>query len=284
MFSLFSTCSVSSTFSTFSTVSTFSDGYFGHLAFLLSSRLSDNLDIYRRVVLNAFMNAPAILAFEKPATLRARVADFLREAIMQGRLQPGERLREHEWCEQLRISRPTLREALRTLEAERLIVIEPHRGPHVAVMTPKAARDLYAMRALIEGYAARAFALNADQAKRTQLRAAFSALKLQTHNPDRMALLAAKQAFYDVLLEGCDNAVVAELLPGLLSRINLLRATSFSQPDRTPSSLREIEQIMRAIARRDPEAAECAARSHIQQAEIAALAMLNRETTDDNRD
>jgi len=223
---------------------------------------------------NAAMNQAAIIPFEKPATLRARVAQYLRDAIMQGQLVPGERLREQEWCEQLQISRSTLREALRTLEAERLIVIEPHRGPSVASMSEKAARDIYAMRAVLESYAAREFALQADAAQVQRLTAAAQALHVSASRADRSGLLAAKQVFYDVLLEGCGNRVVGELLPGLLSRINLLRATSFSRADRTPESLREIDQIVRAIQKRDAEGAERATKRHILKAEKAALAVM----------
>jgi len=116
-------------------------------------------------------SAPApLIPFEKPATLRARVEDFLRTSIMQGRYRSGERLREMELCEELGISRSTLREALRTLEAERLITMEPHRGPTVACMSEKAARDLYAIRALLEGYAAHAFARLASDADVERLR------------------------------------------------------------------------------------------------------------------
>lgn len=258
--------------------------YFGQAAFLLSSKLSDNLDSCALVDLNTLMIQPNALGAKKTTTLLAQVAEFLRAGITQGRLRPGDRLRENEWCQQLGVSRSTLREALRKLEAERLIVIEPHRGPSVAVMTMQAAHDLYAVRALIEGYAAREFAVHADNKRRAQLKAAFSALKAQAAKRDRGALLAAKQAFYDVLLNGCNNTVVADLLPSLLSRINLLRATSFTQADRTPKSLCEIEQIVLSITKRDPDGAERAARFHIQQAEIAAtLTMAQMENINDNR-
>ena len=96
------------------------------------------------------MPNPNSAIFEKPATLRSRVEEYLRSSIMEGRMKGGERLREQELCEQLGISRSTLREALRTLEAERLISIEPHRGPTVIRITEKAAQDLYALRALLE--------------------------------------------------------------------------------------------------------------------------------------
>lgn len=223
------------------------------------------------------MSELPVVAFERPATLRERVESFLRESIMQGSLRPGQRLREVDLCEQLQVSRPTLREALRTLEAEKLIVIEPHRGPSVARMTRKAALDLYALRALLEGYAAREFALHADDALIEQLRAQVAELARQAGRTDRKGLLQAKQRFYEILLEGCDNDLVGQILPGLLSRINLLRAASFSKADRTPQSILEIQAIMRCIEQRDPDGAEAAARHHIRLAQQAALEVLSLE-------
>ncbi len=220
------------------------------------------------------MTSTPVVAFERPATLRERVESYLRELIMQGGLLPGQRLREQALCEQLQVSRATLREALRTLEAERLINIQPHRGPVVASMSVKAANDLYAMRALLEGYAAREFAKQADNASLKALKQAFKQLQQLSGTADKVALLEAKQVFYDVLLRGCDNDVVAEILPSLLTRINLLRATSFSRADRTPESLQEIAQIVQAIEFRDAAGAERAARKHIKQAQKAAIEVL----------
>ena len=230
------------------------------------------------------MSENIVVAFEKPATLRERVEAYLRESIMQGRLRPGQRLREQDWCEQLRVSRPTLREALRTLEAEKLIVIEPHRGPSVARVTRKAALDLYALRGLLEGYAAREFARQADDQQVARLRDQVAELAKQAKLADRSGLLKAKQSFYETLLEGCDNDLIAQILPGLLSRINLLRATSFSQADRTPQSIMEIEQILQCIEKRDPAGAERAAKRHIRNARKAALEVLAQATKEQSGD
>lgn len=221
------------------------------------------------------------MGFVKPVTLREQVEDYLRDSIVQGRLRPGERLREQEWCEQLRISRPTLREAMRTLEAERLVVIEPHRGPSVARMTRKEAEDLYALRALLEGYAAEQFAQHADDVMVTRLRQCVQELALQAQLADRSGLLRAKQDFYETLLEGCQNALVADILPGLLSRITLLRATSFSMAHRAPHSIREIEAVLRCIELRDAAGAREAARHHIDCARQAALHVLAQNDSEE---
>ena len=76
----------------------------------------------------------------KLETLRAQVENTLRKAIISGELSPGEKLIERELCQMLGVSRQSLREAMRKLEAEKLIVIVPHRGPEVASMSIDQAR------------------------------------------------------------------------------------------------------------------------------------------------
>ncbi|MFW8564906.1 GntR family transcriptional regulator [Orrella sp. 11846] len=220
------------------------------------------------------------MSFIKPATLREQVQAYLREAIEQGRLRPGERLREQALCDQLRISRPTLREALRALEAERLVVIEPHRGPSVARMSLKEAQDLYALRALLEGYAAQMFARLATQEEIAQLREAVEELDRCANAGDREGLLIAKQHFYDTLLTGCGNHLVAEILPSMHSRINLLRATSFSMTDRATHSVREIRELLDFIVKRDEQGACAAAQHHIECARQAALQVLTESESE----
>lgn len=210
----------------------------------------------------------------RPETLRGHVESFLREAIMNGRFAPGERLVERELCELLQVSRPPLREALRKLEAEKLVVIVPHRGPVVASLDIAEARELYALRALLEGYAASEFARLASSKQIAQLETAVKNLHKQASNPDRRTLIEAKSKIYDVLLGGSGNRLITEVLQGLLTRINLLRATSFSRPERLHESLAEIDELLQRIKERDAEGAQRLATLHIKNAESAALDMM----------
>ncbi len=120
-----------------------------------------------------------------------------------------------------------------------------------------------------------------------RLRKAVDALHRQAKGNNKSALLAAKRDFYDVLLSGCDNDLIKDMLPGLLSRINLLRATSFARADRLPESMAEIDLIFERIRARDPQGAQSAAQSHIVNAERTALEVLKRqqqETSDSEGD
>ncbi|MGB6008930.1 GntR family transcriptional regulator [Castellaniella sp.] len=211
---------------------------------------------------------------EKPIGLRDYVENFLREAIVEGRFKPGEKLHERELCELLEVSRPSVREALRKLEAEKLVTTTLHRGPVVAKISPSEASDLYAVRALLEGYAAHQFALLASESEVDELHATVQALHEAGQAGDRKLLLEAKTRFYNVILGGCGNALIRDLLFNLLSRISLLRATSFSRPDRLPESLKEIDALFACIKARDIEAARAAAEQHVRNAQKAALEVL----------
>ena len=91
------------------------------------------------------------------ASLRQQVLEGLRSAIVSGELPPGKRLTERELIEIMDVSRTVIREALRQLEAERLIEVIPNKGPVVRGLTPEEAEDLYRIRAVLYGLAARIF-------------------------------------------------------------------------------------------------------------------------------
>src|SRR5689334_11154291 len=110
------------------------------------------------------MPAPITLAIARHAApLRLKVEDELRQAIIDGRLAPGERLTERRLTEMTGVSRTLIREALRQLESQGLVSLIPNKGPVVRELTAAEGRDLYAIRAVLEGLAARFFVQNADQ-------------------------------------------------------------------------------------------------------------------------
>jgi DNA-binding GntR family transcriptional regulator len=217
----------------------------------------------------------------RPETLRHQVENVIRQAIMSGRFAPGARLIERELCETLGVSRTSVREALRRLEAEKLVRSVPHKGPVVAIMSKQEAAELYAIRGLLEGFAAGEFARIADDAAIAQFGEKAKALRVQALAQDQAGVLKAKTELYDVLLDNCGNGLVKEILTSLYSRVNLLRATSLMHPDRLPTSLREIDKLFKALKARDAGAAEAAARLHVSNAEKAAMRMLDEADSED---
>jgi|SRR5215207_2883268 DNA-binding GntR family transcriptional regulator len=209
-------------------------------------------------------------------TVRAIVEQKIREAIMEGTFKPGQRLIERELCELIGVSRPSIREALRLLEADGLVTIIPNRGPVVSTINLEEAEQIYAARTLLEGYVARECARRKDPEQIRQLQSALADLKRAAAESDRLKILEAKTVFYAALMGGAGNVFIERMLRPLHQRITLLRATSMSQPGRIKKSLREISDIVRAIAAGDETAAEQSSVDHVKAAASAALDMLQK--------
>ena len=145
------------------------------------------------------------LRIEDVPTVRAMVAQKLREAIMSGTLKPGQRLVERELCEMTGVSRPSIREALRLLEADGLVNTVPHRGPMVSTISLEEAKQLYAARAVLEGFAGRECARLRDPVVVRRIGDALTRLKAAFAKSDMMAALEAKTEFYAALIGGCQQ-------------------------------------------------------------------------------
>ncbi|MGO4714631.1 GntR family transcriptional regulator [Bradyrhizobium sp. 2TAF24] len=220
------------------------------------------------------MNTINLQVPRQAATLRLLVEDKLRSAIAAGHFKPGQRLIERELCEQIGVGRTSVREALRQLEAEGLVVTVPHRGPEVSSITADEARQLYELRALLEGFAGRHFAEHGSDAAIAELGRAVDGFATAAKGDDRAALVAAKTRFYAVLTQGAGNVFVTQTLTTLHNRITLLRVTSMTQSGRLDDSVTEIRAIYDAIVARDPDRAEALCKHHIAKAAEIALAVL----------
>lgn len=221
------------------------------------------------------------LRIEDVPTVRAIVAQKLRKAIMSGNLKPGQRLVERELCEMMGVSRPSIREALRLLEADGLVNTVPHRGPMVSTISLDEARQLYAARAVLEGFAGRECARLHDPAVVRRIGDALTRLKAALAEPDMIAILESKTDFYAALIGGCRNTFIERMLKPLHDRITLLRITSMSQPKRINKSLREVTAIWRAIQSGDEDLAERCCVDHVKAAAVAALDMIQRSMADE---
>ncbi|MCR0983770.1 GntR family transcriptional regulator [Roseomonas populi] len=213
-----------------------------------------------------------------PLGVQSQAVDKLREAIVSGHFQPGQRLVEAELCRLLGISRGSVREALRRLEGERLVIITPNRGPSVTELSWEEAAQIYEVRALLEGEAAALAARRATEVQRTAMAGALAAFDTAVADDDALSRIHATARFYDLMLAACGNGVIEEVLRGLHARINLLRSRSMSRQGRAPQSAREMRAILDAVQARAPAAARKAALLHVQAACAAAKeAMAERQ-------
>jgi DNA-binding GntR family transcriptional regulator len=210
------------------------------------------------------------------APLRRHVEDRLREVIVSGEFAPGERLRERELVERLGVSRTSLREALRQIEAEGLIKLEPNRGPVVATTSYEEVEQIYAARGVLEALACQLFAEHAAHSEVERLKQAYEALAQAARDNDAEQALKVKTAFYDIVFQGCGNAIVCQMLRQINNRIRLLRRLTLSQPDRLPDMASEIQELVDAIARRDAERAWTASLHHVKRAGRIALRLVRQ--------
>ncbi len=210
--------------------------------------------------------------------LRHRVTESIRDAIATGHFKAGDHLPERELCELTGVSRTLVREAMRQLESEGIIKVEPHRGPFVARLTREQASGIYQVRMELEGLACTLFAENATEAQRQALKDALDDLKTVVRRSDPRERLRAKNHFYDCLIQGTQNEALGICLYMLNSRITLLRATSMNAPGRIKQSIAELSELVEALMERDATRASKLARHHVQ---MAADAALNRLVEDD---
>lgn len=210
------------------------------------------------------------------APLRRQAEDVLREEIVSGKFVPGERLKERELVELLGVSRTSLREALRQIEAEGLVTLEPNRGPVVAKLSYEQAEEIYEVRNTLEAQACLGFAERASSAQIEQLRACFAMLRDFALAGDIEGAVRLSADFYQVILEGCGNGLLRRMVKQIHNRIVLLRRTSLSEAGRLPETLAELTQIYQALMSRDGYAASAASQHHVRQAARVALRVMRR--------
>lgn len=215
------------------------------------------------------------------APLREQVLEALRNAILDFKLQPGQRLVERELIEQLGVSRATVREVLRALTAEGLVVAVPQKGAIVYAPSPEEARDLYAVRGALEALAVRRFIERADPDHHDRLRSTLAKLELDVADgADMHRMLRTKDLFYQELQAGAASPAIEQILGGVQARVRQLRATSLSQPGRAERMLAEMRALVGAINARDVETATRLCTDHVENAAAVGISALTGSSED----
>jgi DNA-binding GntR family transcriptional regulator len=215
--------------------------------------------------------APArtLTAIDAEALRTRSRADFvfesLRDAISDGRIAVGERVREEEIARELGVSRTPVREALQRLHQRGLLVFGNGRGLVVAELSQHQVLQLYAMREILEGSAARFAAQHATAADVAILYRLQK--ELAEAKPDALLLVTLNRRFHQAIYEAAHNQYLMQTLNMLHDSLALLHNATFRVPSRRSESDEEHRRIVAAIEKHDPDAAEEAAREHIRQAQ-----------------
>jgi GntR family transcriptional regulator, trigonelline degradation regulator len=209
-------------------------------------------------------------------TLREQATDILRQAIIDQRFLPGEHLVERELCELLGVSRTSVREALRHLESENLIQMIPHKGPVVASLGFEEARNIYEVRAALEGLAGELFAKKATQAQIDRLCRIANEIMAAANDPNPQTVLEIKSRFYQALFEGAQNDECARVIQSLNTRVWLLRRMSLVSPGRSKTMMHEVNRITNAAKARDATEMRAACMAHVESASHIVLPQLQQ--------
>jgi DNA-binding GntR family transcriptional regulator len=194
--------------------------------------------------------------------------------IRAGSLNPGDRLTETDLAARLGISRTPVREAIRALEIDGLITHKPRAGATIRALDYAEVTELYEMRVVLEGTAAR-FAARAAYPSELE--------ELQAINDDMAtaqgteAIYALNARFHTVLLNAARNRFLVRAIQSIQKTLLILGPSTLEEADRLQSALTEHAAILTALAAHDGDGAEAAMRAHIEAAHRARLRQLRHD-------
>lgn len=203
--------------------------------------------------------------------LRDVVFNTLRQAILRGELKPGERLMEIQLANKLGVSRTPIREAIRKLELEGLVLMIPRRGAEVAEITEKSLRDVLEVRGALEELAVKLACQKITDAEITELRMAEKEFEQALKSGDVTVFAEADVKFHDVIYRATDNQRLIQLLFNLREQMYRYRVEYLKREEVHENLLVEHRRIIETIAARDMDAAVDAVCQHIDNQVSAVI-------------
>jgi DNA-binding GntR family transcriptional regulator len=199
-------------------------------------------------------------------SLSERVFTQLQNDILNGKYQPGDSLVETRLSEDMGVSRTPVREAVRQLELEGLVQSLPNRGAVVTGITAKDIEDIYTIRMLIEGLAARWAAEKITPGELGELKEAIEFEEFYTIRNDAAHLTKYDSRFHDTIYKACNSKPLMHTLSTFHHYVLKARNASFSTPGRAQKVLEEHKAILQAIIEKNPDKAEKLTIEHIRNA------------------
>lgn len=193
---------------------------------------------------------------ERHQTLREKILETIRDAILKGTLKPGERVSEPELAERFGISRTPIREAFRQLESEGYLEVIPRKGAVVASLSARDVLEFYSIKSILEGYAARIAAEKLSEKEIERLEAINARLQQIAADGDIKTFFRVHNEFHDLFIKAAGNDKLGELINQLVLKFNRLRLASLAQPGRMEISVQEHRKIIEAFRKHDGEQAD----------------------------
>lgn len=203
--------------------------------------------------------------------LRDVVFNTLRQAILKGELAPGERLMEIQLAEKLGVSRTPIREAIRKLELEGLVLMIPRRGAEVAKISEKSLKDVLEVRRSLEELAIELACQRMTDTDMQELEKMQKKFCDAIADGSAMEIAESDEAYHDVIYNSTHNARLVQILNNLREQMYRYRLEYIKDEDKRQILRIEHEKILKALRSRHVAEARAAAREHIDNQEITVL-------------
>ena len=203
--------------------------------------------------------------------LREVVFQTLRQAILKGELKPGERLMEVALAERLGVSRTPIREAMRKLELEGLVVMVPRKGAQVASITEKDLTDVLEVRITLENFAIEKACSRMTEEEMDRLWLASKQFEKAIQEGDLVRIAEADQSFHEIIYQASDNARLIQVLNNMREQIYRYRLEYLKDEMSREKLLNEHRSLTNAIRSRDAEAAQKVSFQHLENQRRAII-------------
>jgi DNA-binding GntR family transcriptional regulator len=212
--------------------------------------------------------------------LREVVFESVRGAIVSGMLKPGERLMEVQLAEKLGVSRTPIREAIRKLELEGLVIMIPRKGAYVADLSIKDITDVLEIRATLEGLASGLAALRITDEEIEQLKLNAKQFNAALEADDFEGIVQADMEFHDNIFKATRNEKLLQINNNLREQVQRFRIMYINKSNKSKDLARDHFEIAEAISKRNIDKAEKIAKIHIENAEKFILKMAGNTPED----
>ena len=201
----------------------------------------------------------------KHSNLSQRIYEILKDQIINEELGPGERLLDDKLASSFGVSRTPVREALTRLTSEGLVEITPRSGVYVKKLTKKDVEEIYKIRKVLEGLAAREATSIIDGKKLEQLNLLLKKAERSLNSDDYQPCIDFDVALHNSILENCQNSRLYSIITNLNTLIHVFRVRVARNKEKAKQALNEHENILKAIKARNPEKAEKMIIEHIEK-------------------
>ncbi|GLU46160.1 GntR family transcriptional regulator [Nocardiopsis ansamitocini] len=218
-------------------------------------------------------------------SIQATVIKEMRGRIISGSIEPGSPLSELALAEEYGVSRTPVREALKQLQTEGLVEIRPRVGTFVTAPSRREITELFEMKELLEGAAARLLALRGRVPEIDQLERNLRESDEAVARDDRKRYADLVHEFHDLVVRGADNHKLEAHYRTLMNQLAYPRLvmTSLNQPGRPLQSEREHHLVLELVRSKDSDSAERVMREHVRESRRALLASLPGSSVHDGR-